>query len=898
MLPLQYPRFFFLTVFLLLIFHISATSSEAATYYVDGAGLGGTCNDSNDGTTLTTPWCTVGKAASTATAGDIINIRGGTYRETVTPTNSGSSGSPIIFQKYNAETPILSGADLITAWSSLGKVEQAGVFTTGFETNDFEDFTSTTVDSGVGVTIQSTTVSSGDYAYQGTFNGTGRNARLNKNITAANDIYSRMYFRINSSYALLQKDTNQVIMYLRADTSTNRFRISLRQNNSNQFYLFAETMTPSQTTIYNGSSNAGEIQPDTWYYLEARYKGGDASTGGAQLWLDGVSKGSNYSMNTGSLQVGRIEYGGSTSGTAVPASGSIMYIDAIKANTSAVGAFTALGDVNVYQATGVNWTARQLFQDGSSLGAQQANLGAVDSAGEWYHDTGAQTIYVWTSDSASPTTKTMEASRRTNVMDLSNKSYITVDGLTIQYSNSNGSSGAGVLSSAGSNLTIQNNTIRDNYGVGVYFKNTTSSTISSNSVLRNQRQFGGGIRLENGSNSNIISSNTITGTGNTGGSGIFFCGDSGCGSTGNDSNIIRRNTISNVQDTCLYLDTDNDSNTVEKNICYDSYKDYNDAAKGGNGYHFSLGSDNNIIRNNLVYNVERHGISIRDGNTGNVIYNNTTYNTGTTSGNGIDIQGNNTGTIVKNNIAHTGATSALNIDAGSSDTISDYNLLYRSSGTLAKWSGSTHTTLESFRTASGQDTHSIYADPLFSNTAAADFTLRTSSPAIDAGVTIALVTDDKEGNTRPLQCRYDMGFYEVPGACVAVSTTPQPSSSQGESQPFLGCREQSPQITPDLFQITTGRTTATMYFVSSHRPVTNHVISYGLTEKADEHAVSVPVAYSTGVEKYTINALAPNTTYFFKIRGSNNCMGGEWSPPLAAKTTASKSATRSFFKYK
>ncbi|WNR43971.1 right-handed parallel beta-helix repeat-containing protein [Paenibacillus roseipurpureus] len=90
------------------------TSVKAAgtTYYVDLNG-----SDSNDGTSLSTPFQTIQKAASVASAGDTVNIRGGTYRETVTPANSGTSGNPITYQNYNGETAIVSGADLVTGWT-------------------------------------------------------------------------------------------------------------------------------------------------------------------------------------------------------------------------------------------------------------------------------------------------------------------------------------------------------------------------------------------------------------------------------------------------------------------------------------------------------------------------------------------------------------------------------------------------------------------------------------------------------------------------------------------------------------------------------------------------------------------------------------------------------------
>ncbi|MDB6016307.1 MAG: Polysaccharide lyase, family, partial [Pedosphaera sp.] len=49
--------------------------------------------DTNAGT-LAQPFLTISKAASVMVAGDTCFIRGGTYRETVTPASSGSAGAP------------------------------------------------------------------------------------------------------------------------------------------------------------------------------------------------------------------------------------------------------------------------------------------------------------------------------------------------------------------------------------------------------------------------------------------------------------------------------------------------------------------------------------------------------------------------------------------------------------------------------------------------------------------------------------------------------------------------------------------------------------------------------------------------------------------------------------
>lgn len=90
----------------------NTANAAGTTYYVDTTG-----SDANDGTSLSTPFQTIQRAASVAAAGDTVYIRGGTYRETVTPANSGTPGNPITFQSYNGETVVVSGNDLVTGWT-------------------------------------------------------------------------------------------------------------------------------------------------------------------------------------------------------------------------------------------------------------------------------------------------------------------------------------------------------------------------------------------------------------------------------------------------------------------------------------------------------------------------------------------------------------------------------------------------------------------------------------------------------------------------------------------------------------------------------------------------------------------------------------------------------------
>src|SRR5579871_6908347 len=69
-------------------------------------------SDSNAGT-LASPFRTIQQAANHAAWGDVVDIRGGTYHETVKPPHGG-----ITFQNYNGESVTVSGADQLTGWSN------------------------------------------------------------------------------------------------------------------------------------------------------------------------------------------------------------------------------------------------------------------------------------------------------------------------------------------------------------------------------------------------------------------------------------------------------------------------------------------------------------------------------------------------------------------------------------------------------------------------------------------------------------------------------------------------------------------------------------------------------------------------------------------------------------
>lgn len=100
----------------IILVHCAAVAS-ATTYYVDFP-FG---KDTNSGKSEATPWRTISKVnSSTFLPGDTVLFkRGSIWRKTLIVPSSGGSGAPITFGAYGSAgaPPVISGAELITAWT-------------------------------------------------------------------------------------------------------------------------------------------------------------------------------------------------------------------------------------------------------------------------------------------------------------------------------------------------------------------------------------------------------------------------------------------------------------------------------------------------------------------------------------------------------------------------------------------------------------------------------------------------------------------------------------------------------------------------------------------------------------------------------------------------------------
>jgi cysteine-rich repeat protein len=181
------------------------------------------------------------------------------------------------------------------------------------------------------------------------------------------------------------------------------------------------------------------------------------------------------------------------------------------------------------------------------------------------------------------------------------------------------------------------------------------------------------------------------------------------------------------------------------------------------------------VRNNLLIANEKAGLvfggyaasvgRVRDSHfTGNTCYHNDTLGAGFGEL-WIQYAENN---VVENNLFYATAQNLLlQSDAGNTGNTIDYNLWFADAGAAAArfvWNGTEYAGFAAYRAATGQDAHSLFADPGLANPGAGDFHLTVSSPAIDAGDP-AFVADpgetDLDGGARVLGPRVDIGADEA-----------------------------------------------------------------------------------------------------------------------------------------
>lgn len=382
------------------------------------------------------------------------------------------------------------------------------------------------------------------------------------------------------------------------------------------------------------------------------------------------------------------------------------------------------------------------------------------SQGQYHYNLTKDELYLRLPEDADPSDHTIEVSVRSQSIMLHNKEHVIIEKLHLE-----GASTGLYLYDGSDNNVVRNNVIKYTES-----KNIKLSASSNNTITRNTLSYAGGsghptyhpngIQLDahadggvNGSNSNLITQNTILSAYHNG----VLVRDS-------DSNIIEKNQIIDTVTYAALWIKDSDNSKIHYNVL--------EGGLSGDGCYIDDGSFSFEIYNN--------SIKVSDGYVG------------------VRIVDNSTGARVKNNASISGA--GLLVESGShTSALIDYNCWYRTDGNVVYWRGAGYTIkmFSDYQNASSQDAHSITQDPKFTDQLENDFSLQSISPCIDAGTDVAL-TYDVCGTAVPQGNGVDIGaseYYSIapPGNLRILSTPidmngPKPPLSDSSSLQILPLR--------------------------------------------------------------------------------------------------------------
>ncbi|OXM17551.1 DUF5123 domain-containing protein [Paenibacillus herberti] len=390
------------------------------------------------------------------------------------------------------------------------------------------------------------------------------------------------------------------------------------------------------------------------------------------------------------------------------------------------------------------------------------------------------------------------------IVQITNASNIKVQGFEIRNykTSTNGNAAVGIFATgAGSNVEIRNNNVhhiastatptgsdregRDAHGIAVYGTSTTSwSNVTVDGNTLNNLTLGSSEALV--LNGNVdgfsVTNNAIHHSDNIGIDIIGFEGKAPNSSLDQARNgVVSGNNIYNVsvQGNPSYPSTDYSAGGIYvdggKNVVIERNRSYNNDIGIEVASEWPTKSTSFItVRNNLVHNNSYTGIAIggydtqRGSTTDSKIVNNTLYNNDLVGQEGgqLLIQFDTKNNIIKNNILVASSSKILiqNQFTQNSGNVVDYNLYYGVGGTSGltwNWKTSGYTNFSTYKSSTGNDAHSIVANPQLASPTT-NFTLNTGSPAINTGNTDTSIigSTDLAGNARVLGGIVDIGAYE------------------------------------------------------------------------------------------------------------------------------------------
>jgi hypothetical protein len=265
--------------------------ASATTYYVSTTG-----SNTNDGLTTTSAWRNIQYAANHVSAGDTVQVLGGTYNEVVTISVSGSATAGYItFQNYASQAAIIDGTGLTPPAQGglINIASQSYVIIRGLEIRNYKTTSRSKVPVGVWVTgagsnlqllnnhihdIVTTASGCNANALGVAFYGTQAPASLN-NITISGNEIDHLQTGCSESLTVDGNvDTFTITNNLIHDNNNIGIdAIGFEGVSPNSAYDQARNGTITLNTVYNINSNGNPSYPKNCWCANGVYVDGGAN---------------------------------------------------------------------------------------------------------------------------------------------------------------------------------------------------------------------------------------------------------------------------------------------------------------------------------------------------------------------------------------------------------------------------------------------------------------------------------------------------------------------------------------------------------------------------------------------------------------------------------------------